>query len=147
MAGTHIIYDHKFLLECKNSPVARTPLCCLPQIPGVTSLAQSSLVKPEEVKEQNESQETMPGEHAHSPCDMLPKAWGSHLAAGQGAFLGWPQCQLLLPFPACFSQVSHPNPSPLLLQIKTSLRWTSEFPAPRFQAMAAPVGLMEVLAP
>ncbi|NXF97295.1 4EBP3 protein, partial [Eubucco bourcierii] len=62
LAGTHIIYDHKFLLECKNSPVARTPPCCLPQIPGVTSLAQSSLVKPEEVKEQNESQETMPGE-------------------------------------------------------------------------------------
>ncbi|NXR10078.1 4EBP3 protein, partial [Semnornis frantzii] len=62
LAGTHIIYDRKFLLECKNSPVARTPPCCLPQIPGVTSLAQSSLVKPEEVKEQNESQETMPGE-------------------------------------------------------------------------------------
>ncbi|KFM08071.1 Eukaryotic translation initiation factor 4E-binding protein 3, partial [Pygoscelis adeliae] len=35
--GTRIIYDRKFLLECKNSPVARTPPCCLPQIPGVTS--------------------------------------------------------------------------------------------------------------
>ncbi|NXV52193.1 4EBP3 protein, partial [Uria aalge] len=62
LAGTRIIYDRKFLLECKNSPVARTPPCCLPQIPGVTSLAQSSLVKLEELKERNESKEAMPGE-------------------------------------------------------------------------------------
>ncbi|NXU57768.1 4EBP3 protein, partial [Turnix velox] len=55
LAGTHIIYDHKFLLECKNSPVARTPPCCLPLIPAVTSLVLSSLVKLEELKEQNES--------------------------------------------------------------------------------------------
>ncbi|NXN32747.1 4EBP3 protein, partial [Nycticryphes semicollaris] len=60
--GTRIIYDRKFLLECKNSPVARTPPCCLPQIPGVTSLAQFSLVKLEELKEQNESKEATPGE-------------------------------------------------------------------------------------
>ncbi|XP_067160768.1 eukaryotic translation initiation factor 4E-binding protein 3 [Apteryx mantelli] len=58
--GTRIIYDRKFLLECKNSPVARTPPCCLPQIPGVTSLAQPRLVKLGELKEQNESEETMP---------------------------------------------------------------------------------------
>ncbi|NXP48451.1 4EBP3 protein, partial [Heliornis fulica] len=57
---THIIYDRKYLLECKNSPVARTPPCYLPQIPGVTSLAQFSLVKLEELKEQNESKEAMP---------------------------------------------------------------------------------------
>ncbi|NXK47507.1 4EBP3 protein, partial [Chauna torquata] len=62
LAGTRIIYDHKFLLECKNSPVARTLPCCLPQIPGVTSLAQSSIVKLGELKEQNESEEAMPGE-------------------------------------------------------------------------------------
>ncbi|POI34766.1 hypothetical protein CIB84_001482, partial [Bambusicola thoracicus] len=57
---TRIIYDHKFLLECKNSPGARTLPCCLPQIPGVTSLAQSSLVKLEVLKEQNENEEAMP---------------------------------------------------------------------------------------
>ncbi|NXD39386.1 4EBP3 protein, partial [Copsychus sechellarum] len=62
LAGTRIICDRKFLLECKNSPAARTPPCCLPQTPGVTSLAQSSLVKLEELKERNESQEAMPGE-------------------------------------------------------------------------------------
>ncbi|KAG1943508.1 eukaryotic translation initiation factor 4E-binding protein 1 [Pimephales promelas] len=35
--GTRIIYDRKFLLECRSSPLARTPPCCLPDIPGVTS--------------------------------------------------------------------------------------------------------------
>ncbi|NXC18043.1 4EBP3 protein, partial [Corythaeola cristata] len=62
LAGTHIIYGRKFLLECKNSPVARTPPCCLPRIPAVTSLAQSSLAKLEDLKERNESEEAMPGE-------------------------------------------------------------------------------------
>lgn len=35
--GTRIIYDRKFLLECRRSPVAKTPPRGLPQIPGVTS--------------------------------------------------------------------------------------------------------------
>ncbi|KAJ8263468.1 hypothetical protein COCON_G00159250 [Conger conger] len=35
--GTRIIYDRKFLLDCRSSPVARTPPRCLPNIPGVTS--------------------------------------------------------------------------------------------------------------
>lgn len=35
--GTRIIYDRKFLLECRSSPVAKTPPRGLPNIPGVTS--------------------------------------------------------------------------------------------------------------
>uniref|UniRef100_F6V7K2 Eukaryotic translation initiation factor 4E binding protein 1 n=1 Tax=Ornithorhynchus anatinus TaxID=9258 RepID=F6V7K2_ORNAN len=35
--GTRIIYDRKFLMECRNSPVAKTPPRDLPRIPGVTS--------------------------------------------------------------------------------------------------------------
>ncbi|CAG5923288.1 eukaryotic translation initiation factor 4E-binding protein 1-like [Menidia menidia] len=35
--GTRIIYDRKFLLECRNSPSAQTPPQGLPCIPGVTS--------------------------------------------------------------------------------------------------------------
>ncbi|XP_041089730.1 eukaryotic translation initiation factor 4E-binding protein 1-like [Polyodon spathula] len=35
--GTRIIYDRKFLMECRNSAVARTPPRYLPSIPGVTS--------------------------------------------------------------------------------------------------------------
>ncbi|KAG5272709.1 hypothetical protein AALO_G00168480 [Alosa alosa] len=40
--GTRIIYDRKFLLDCRSSPLARTPPCCLPDIPGVTSPAVST---------------------------------------------------------------------------------------------------------
>ncbi|XP_048685085.1 eukaryotic translation initiation factor 4E-binding protein 1 isoform X2 [Caretta caretta] len=35
--GTRIIYDRKFLMECRNSPVAKASPCDLPDIPGVTS--------------------------------------------------------------------------------------------------------------
>ncbi|KAM6220541.1 eukaryotic translation initiation factor 4E-binding protein 1 [Rhynchocyon petersi] len=35
--GTRIIYDRKFLMGCRNSPVAKTPPRDLPTIPGVTS--------------------------------------------------------------------------------------------------------------
>ncbi|KAM4852291.1 PREDICTED: eukaryotic translation initiation factor 4E-binding protein 2 [Dipodomys ordii] len=35
--GTRIIYDRKFLLDRRNSPMAQTPPCHLPKIPGVTS--------------------------------------------------------------------------------------------------------------
>jgi len=34
--GTRIIYDRTFLLECRNSPLAKSPLANLPRIPGVT---------------------------------------------------------------------------------------------------------------
>nr|XP_039323145.1 eukaryotic translation initiation factor 4E-binding protein 3 [Saimiri boliviensis boliviensis] len=58
--GTRIIYDRKFLLECKNSPIARTPLCCLPQIPGVTTPPTVPPSKLEELKEQKETEEEIP---------------------------------------------------------------------------------------
>lgn len=35
--GTRIIYDRKFLLECRSSPMTKTPPKGLPNIPGVTS--------------------------------------------------------------------------------------------------------------
>uniref|UniRef100_A0A3P9KMF0 Eukaryotic translation initiation factor 4E binding protein 1 n=1 Tax=Oryzias latipes TaxID=8090 RepID=A0A3P9KMF0_ORYLA len=34
--GTRIIYERKFLLQCRTSPLARTPPNNLPDIPGVT---------------------------------------------------------------------------------------------------------------
>ncbi|XP_027697157.1 LOW QUALITY PROTEIN: eukaryotic translation initiation factor 4E-binding protein 3 [Vombatus ursinus] len=49
--GTRIIYDRKFLLECKNSPIALTPPCYFPQIPGVTVSPQAPLAKIKELKE------------------------------------------------------------------------------------------------
>uniref|UniRef100_A0A8C4MLH3 Eukaryotic translation initiation factor 4E binding protein 3 n=1 Tax=Equus asinus asinus TaxID=83772 RepID=A0A8C4MLH3_EQUAS len=58
--GTRIIYDRKFLLECKNSPIARTLPCCLPQIPGVTTPPTAPPSKLEELKEQKETEEEIP---------------------------------------------------------------------------------------
>uniref|UniRef100_A0A8D0F515 Eukaryotic translation initiation factor 4E binding protein 2 n=5 Tax=Neoaves TaxID=3078114 RepID=A0A8D0F515_STROC len=40
--GTRIIYDRKFLLDRRNSPMAQTPPCHLPNIPGVTSPGSAS---------------------------------------------------------------------------------------------------------
>lgn len=37
VVGTRIIYDRKFLLDRRNSPIAQTPPAHLPVIPGVTS--------------------------------------------------------------------------------------------------------------
>lgn len=55
--GTRIIYDRKFLLDCRNSPLARTPPCCLPQIPGVTVPATHSIGKLQDLKEEAEEEE------------------------------------------------------------------------------------------
>ncbi|MGH0131432.1 UNVERIFIED_CONTAM: hypothetical protein FKN15_007169 [Acipenser sinensis] len=57
---TRIIYERKFLLECRNSPLARTPPCCLPQIPGVTVPQHPPLSKLEELKEE-EPDKDLPG--------------------------------------------------------------------------------------
>lgn len=35
--GTRIIYDRNFLMQMRNSPVAKTPPKNLPNIPGITS--------------------------------------------------------------------------------------------------------------
>jgi len=44
--GTRIIYDRAFILQMKNSPVARTPPKHLPVIPGVTCDAVPAKDKP-----------------------------------------------------------------------------------------------------
>ncbi|NP_001007355.1 eukaryotic translation initiation factor 4E-binding protein 3 [Danio rerio] len=49
--GTRIIYDRKFLLECRNSPIARTPPCCLPDIPGVTRPSLQIIEQEEDSKD------------------------------------------------------------------------------------------------
>ncbi|XP_026995905.1 eukaryotic translation initiation factor 4E-binding protein 1 [Tachysurus fulvidraco] len=50
--GTRIIYDRKFLLDCRSSPLAHTPPSCLPDIPGVTSpptnTVKNNKTKPQE---------------------------------------------------------------------------------------------------
>ncbi|XP_068596247.1 eukaryotic translation initiation factor 4E-binding protein 3-like [Brachionichthys hirsutus] len=54
--GTRIIYDRKFLLDCRNSPLARTAPC-LPQIPGVTVPATHPMGKLQDLKEEAEEEE------------------------------------------------------------------------------------------
>ncbi|KAF1377369.1 hypothetical protein PFLUV_G00200020 [Perca fluviatilis] len=50
--GTRIIYDRKFLLQCRTSPLARTPPN-LPDIPGVTSP-----LKPNSTSDTNQPEQT-----------------------------------------------------------------------------------------
>ncbi|XP_062909461.1 eukaryotic translation initiation factor 4E-binding protein 3-like [Mobula hypostoma] len=69
--GTRIVYGRKFLLECRNSPLARTPPSCLPQIPGVTLPQHSTLSKVEELKEEeNESGKESPADDAQFEMDI-----------------------------------------------------------------------------
>ncbi|XP_077310557.1 eukaryotic translation initiation factor 4E-binding protein 2 [Lithobates pipiens] len=49
--GTRIIYDRKFLLDRRNSPLAQTPPRRLPDIPGVTS--PNIAVEPPKVETNN----------------------------------------------------------------------------------------------
>ncbi|KAG9330203.1 hypothetical protein JZ751_026107 [Albula glossodonta] len=62
--GSRIIYDRKFLLDCRSSPVARTPPRCLPDIPGVTSLP-STLINNEKATPPLQS----PNSHCSPPAD------------------------------------------------------------------------------
>ena len=64
LTGTMIIYDRKFLLECKNSPTAQRPPCCLPQTPGVTAPPTAPPPKLEELTEQKETEEEIPGKES-----------------------------------------------------------------------------------
>ncbi|XP_023846193.1 eukaryotic translation initiation factor 4E-binding protein 3-like [Salvelinus sp. IW2-2015] len=69
--GTRIIYDRKFLLDCRNSPIARTPPCCLPQIPGVTVPALHPLGKLQELKEELEEEEKDLGDDSQFEMEHL----------------------------------------------------------------------------
>ncbi|MFT7809935.1 eukaryotic translation initiation factor 4E-binding protein 3 [Arapaima gigas] len=69
--GTRIIYDRKFLLECRNSPIARTPPCCLPQIPGVTVPSLHPMGKLQELKEELEEEvKDLPAEDNQFEMDI-----------------------------------------------------------------------------
>uniref|UniRef100_A0A7N9AV05 Eukaryotic translation initiation factor 4E-binding protein 1-like n=1 Tax=Mastacembelus armatus TaxID=205130 RepID=A0A7N9AV05_9TELE len=56
--GTRIIYDRKFLLQCRTSPLTRTPPN-LPDIPGVTTslkLSNSRDTNPPEQRPREDAQ-------------------------------------------------------------------------------------------
>jgi len=43
--GTRIIYDRDFLLECRNSPLTKSPPPNLPHIPGITDLTSNAILQ------------------------------------------------------------------------------------------------------
>lgn len=59
-SGTRIIYDRKFLLQCRTSPLTRTPPK-LPDIPGVTSP-----IKPESTSDTNHSEPSARNSSPHT---------------------------------------------------------------------------------
>nr|XP_033805859.1 eukaryotic translation initiation factor 4E-binding protein 1 [Geotrypetes seraphini] len=67
--GTRIIYDRKFLMECRNSPVAKTPPRDLPNIPGVTS-PNTEVPKVETNHIVNHEEKQGPGEDAQFQMDI-----------------------------------------------------------------------------
>ncbi|XP_062913015.1 eukaryotic translation initiation factor 4E-binding protein 2-like [Mobula hypostoma] len=67
--GTRIIYDRKFLMECRNSPVARTPPRDLPNIPGVTS-PNTTEVKPAVNHVNNHEEKGAGGDDAQFEMDI-----------------------------------------------------------------------------
>ncbi|XP_036599907.1 eukaryotic translation initiation factor 4E-binding protein 1-like [Trichosurus vulpecula] len=68
--GTRIIYDRKFLMECRNSPVAKTPPRDLPTIPGVTSPAGDEPATEINPNHLPNSHEDKPGSHEESQFEM-----------------------------------------------------------------------------
>lgn len=44
-AGTRIVYERAFLMQCRNSPLAKSPPANMLRIPGVTSPVLSELVR------------------------------------------------------------------------------------------------------
>ncbi|XP_022624884.1 eukaryotic translation initiation factor 4E-binding protein 2-like [Seriola lalandi dorsalis] len=64
--GTRIIYDRKFLLQCRTSPLARTPPN-LPDIPGVTRP-----LKPSNSAVTNQPEQTPNNNTDHSLCTGSP---------------------------------------------------------------------------
>ncbi|XP_068222753.1 eukaryotic translation initiation factor 4E-binding protein 1 [Palaemon carinicauda] len=67
--GTRIIYERNFLLQIRNSPLARTPPKNLPVIPGVTS-KDSTVVHRENGIIPEETEKTEPGEGDQFEMDL-----------------------------------------------------------------------------
>ncbi|XP_062515893.1 eukaryotic translation initiation factor 4E-binding protein 1-like [Corticium candelabrum] len=76
--GTRIIYDRKFLLQLRNSPLSKTPPSNLPVIPGVTCVTSSSRSPPKQptISELPERMELQPCERR---AGQLPEDQQFHM--------------------------------------------------------------------
>ncbi|KAG7262370.1 hypothetical protein CRUP_002408 [Coryphaenoides rupestris] len=68
--GTRIIYDRKFLLDRRNSPIAQTPPAHLPAIPGVTSQTVLSENRKNKANKHTNSHDGKPGDDAQFEMDI-----------------------------------------------------------------------------
>ncbi|XP_067931471.1 eukaryotic translation initiation factor 4E-binding protein 2-like [Watersipora subatra] len=66
--GTRIVYERKFLLQCRNSPHSMSPPCNLPTIPGVTEPEERAGEKMSSVAE--ESARVMTPKENIAPADV-----------------------------------------------------------------------------
>lgn len=78
--GTRIIYDRKFLLDRRNSPMAQTPPCHLPNIPGVTS--PGTLIEDSKVEVNNLNNHDR--KHAVGERHLLSGGCGGRVLDGSG---------------------------------------------------------------
>ena len=78
LLGTRIIYDRKFLLQLRNSPLSKTPPSNLPVIPGVTCVTSSSRSPPKQptISELPERMELQPCERR---AGQLPEDQQFHM--------------------------------------------------------------------
>lgn len=60
--GTRIIYDRKFLLKCRASPMSNTPPNNLPDIPGVTTPDKGPSKEITAIKEEKEETNSTNGD-------------------------------------------------------------------------------------
>ncbi|CAL1569865.1 unnamed protein product [Knipowitschia caucasica] len=67
--GTRIIYDRKFLLQCRSSPLTRTPPS-LPDIPGVTRPIKPDSEPPVNNNHDLIQEEDEPAEEAQFEMDI-----------------------------------------------------------------------------
>lgn len=93
---TRIIYDRKFLMECRNSPVTKTPPRDLPTIPGVTSPVGHETPTEASQDHLSSSPEDKPagGEWPGSARLSLGKGMRV-VASAQGEFQGGERCSCL----------------------------------------------------
>ena len=75
-AGTRLVYDRAFLLECRNSPLANSPPVGLPQIPGVTCTVSANQMAKNGVNPGKHHGHVAAGHHVHVPVTTASSGHG-----------------------------------------------------------------------
>lgn len=68
--GTRIFYERAFLMQCRNSPLAKSPPPNMANIPGVTSPGQIHVPKENGVKACKNDKEDKPEENPQFEMDI-----------------------------------------------------------------------------